>query len=79
MVDGFRSGTPVGDEGPLKGPVLLGQGCEIGDDVRIDGPSVIGEGVAIGAGSRLREVIALPGARIPAGSVLIGATVGHRD
>ena len=75
-VDGFRSGDPVGDEGDLVGPVLLGAGCEIGEDVRIDGPSVIGEGVKIGAGSRLREVIALPGAEIPGGSVLIGAIAG---
>lgn len=78
LVEGFRSGSPVGDEGALKGPVLLGDGCEIGEDVRIDGPSVIGEKVSIGAGSRLREVIALPGARIPGGSVLIGAIAGQR-
>ena len=79
IVEGFRSGEPVGDEGPLLGPVLLGEGCEIGDDVRIDGPAVIGERVKIGAGSRLREVIALPGAEIPAGSVLIGAIAGARS
>jgi mannose-1-phosphate guanylyltransferase len=78
LLDGFRSGEPAGDEGALKGPVLLGTGCEIGDDVRIDGPSVIGDGVRVGAGSRLKEVIALPGAEIPAGSVLIGAVVGQR-
>jgi mannose-1-phosphate guanylyltransferase/mannose-1-phosphate guanylyltransferase/phosphomannomutase len=78
LVDGFRSGSPVGDEGALRGPVLLGPGCEIGDDVRIDGPSVIGDDVRVGAGSRLREVIALPGAEIPPGSVLIGAIAGHR-
>jgi mannose-1-phosphate guanylyltransferase/mannose-1-phosphate guanylyltransferase/phosphomannomutase len=77
-VDGFRSGSPEGDEGALSGPVLLGPGCEVGDDVRIDGPSVIGDGARIGAGSRLREVIALPGAQIPPGSVLIGAIAGHR-
>jgi len=58
--------------------VLIGAGSEIGDDVRIDGPSVIGDGVTVGANSRLREVIALPGAQIPAGSVLIGAVVGRR-
>jgi mannose-1-phosphate guanylyltransferase len=75
-VDGFRSGTPVADEGALAGPVLLAPDCEIGDDVRIDGPSVIGDGVRIGAGCRLREVIALPGAEIAAGSVLIGAIAG---
>ena len=78
LVDGFRSGTPEGDEGTLRGPVLLGPGCEIGDDVRIDGPSVIGDGVKIGAGSRLREVIALPGTELPAGSVLVGAIASHR-
>jgi mannose-1-phosphate guanylyltransferase len=78
LLDGFRSGEPAGDEGELKGPVLLGSGCEIGDDVRIDGPSVIGDGARVGVGSRLKEVIALPGAEIPAGSVLIGAVVGQR-
>ena len=78
LVGGFRSGEPDGDEGELKGPVLLGAGCEIGEDVRIDGPSVIGDGARVGAGSRLKEVIALPGAEIPASSVLIGAVVGQR-
>jgi mannose-1-phosphate guanylyltransferase len=72
LVDGYRSGTAP-EEGTLQGPVLLGGGCTIGEDVRIDGPSVIGDGVTIGAGARLREVIALPGAEIPAGAVLIGA------
>jgi mannose-1-phosphate guanylyltransferase/mannose-1-phosphate guanylyltransferase/phosphomannomutase len=79
LVDGYRSGTPEGDEGALVGPVLLGEGCEIGDDVRIDGPSVIGDGARVGDGSRLREVIALPGAEIPPGSVLIGAIAGRRS
>jgi mannose-1-phosphate guanylyltransferase/mannose-1-phosphate guanylyltransferase/phosphomannomutase len=78
LVDGFRSGSPEGDEGALQGPVLLGPGCEVGDDVRIDGPAVIGDGARIGAGCRLREVIVLPGAEIPAGTVLIGAIAGRR-
>jgi mannose-1-phosphate guanylyltransferase len=78
LVDGFRSGSPEGDEGKLAGPVLLGPGCEIGEDVRIDGPSVIGDRARIGDGSRLREVIALPGAEVPPGSILIGAIAGHR-
>ena len=78
LVDGFRSGSPAGEEGALEGPVLLGPGCEIGDDVRIDGPSVIGDGAIVGAGSRLKEVIALPGAEIPPGSMLIGAIAGRR-
>ncbi|HKA66294.1 MAG TPA: NDP-sugar synthase [Solirubrobacterales bacterium] len=79
VVEGYRSGSPAEDEGALKGPVLLGAGCEIGDDVRIDGPSVIGDGVRIGTGSRLREVIALPGAEIPPRSMLIGAIAGRRS
>jgi mannose-1-phosphate guanylyltransferase len=78
LVDGFRSGEDPGDEGELVGPVLLGPGCEIGDDVRIDGPSVIGDGVKVGTGARLREVIALPGAELPAGSVLVGAIAAAR-
>jgi mannose-1-phosphate guanylyltransferase len=78
IVDGYRSGEPEGDEGPLAGPVLLGPGCEIGDDVRIDGPAVIGDGARIGAGSRLRDVIALPGAEVPANAVLINAIAGRR-
>jgi mannose-1-phosphate guanylyltransferase/mannose-1-phosphate guanylyltransferase/phosphomannomutase len=79
MVDGFRSGEPEGDEGKLGGPVLLGPDCEIGDDVRIDGPAVIGDGARIGAGSRLRDVIVLPGARVPERSILINAIFGARD
>lgn len=78
IVDGFRNGEPQGDEGKLEGPVLLGPGCEIGEDVRIDGPAVIGEGAKIGAGSRLRDVIVLPGAELPERSVLIGAILGAR-
>lgn len=78
LVDGFRSGEAADDEGDLRGPVLLGPGCEIGDDVRIDGPAVIGDGVAVGASSRLREVIALPGAEIAPGTVLVGAIVAGR-
>jgi mannose-1-phosphate guanylyltransferase/mannose-1-phosphate guanylyltransferase/phosphomannomutase len=75
LVDGYRTGDAPA-EGALRGPVLLGAGCTIGDDVRIDGPAVIGDGVTIGAGSRLKEVIALPGAEIPASAVLVGAIAG---
>jgi mannose-1-phosphate guanylyltransferase len=78
-VDGYRSGDRMEGEPGLVGPVLLGPGCEIGDDVRIDGPSIIGDNVKVGEGSRLKEVIALPGAEIPARSVLIGAIAAARD
>jgi mannose-1-phosphate guanylyltransferase len=77
-VEGFRSGERMEGEPALAGPVLLGPGCEIGDDVRIDGPSIIGDGVKVGDGSRLKEVIALPGAEIQARSVLIGAITAAR-
>jgi mannose-1-phosphate guanylyltransferase len=75
-VEGFRSGTAAADEGALKGPVLIGPGAEIGDDVRIDGPSVIGDGARVGAGSRLKEVIVLPGAEVPAASILVDGIFG---
>jgi mannose-1-phosphate guanylyltransferase len=78
LVDGYRSGEDPGDEGELVGPVLLGPGCEVGEDVRIDGPSVIGEEARVGDGSRLKEVIALPGAEIPPRSVLVGAILAAR-
>jgi mannose-1-phosphate guanylyltransferase len=78
LVEGFRSGGRMAGEPALAGPVLLSPGCEIGDDVRIDGPAVIGHGVRVGDGSRLKEVIALPGAEIPPRSVLIGAIAGAR-
>jgi mannose-1-phosphate guanylyltransferase/mannose-1-phosphate guanylyltransferase/phosphomannomutase len=76
LTEGFRSGEGAADEGALTGPVLIAPGAEIGDDVRIDGPSVIGDGVRVGPGARLREVIALSGAEIGAGAVLVGAIVG---
>ncbi len=75
VVEGFRSGSASEGEGALIGPVLVAPGAEIGDDVRIDGPSVIGDDARIGAGSRLREVIVLPGAEVAAGAVLVGAIV----
>jgi mannose-1-phosphate guanylyltransferase len=78
IVDGVRNGEPQGDEGKLEGPVLLGPGAQIGDDVRIDGPAVIGDGAKVGAGSRLRDVIVLPGAQIPERSVVISGILGAR-
>jgi mannose-1-phosphate guanylyltransferase/mannose-1-phosphate guanylyltransferase/phosphomannomutase len=78
MLDGYRSGEREEGEPDLDGPVLLGPDCEIADDVRIDGPAVIGEGARIGAGSRLRDVIVLPGAALPERSILIGAILGAR-
>jgi mannose-1-phosphate guanylyltransferase/mannose-1-phosphate guanylyltransferase/phosphomannomutase len=78
LVDGYRSGERMEGEPDLVGPVLLGPDCDIGDDVRIDGPSVIGDNVTVGDGCRLKEVIALPKAKIPPRSVLVGAILGAR-
>ena len=39
---------------------------------------LIGDGARIGAGSRLRDVIVLPGAQVPERSILIGAIYGAR-
>ncbi len=78
LVEGFRSGERMEGEPDLLGPVLLGPNRRIGDDVRIDGPSVIGDDVQVGEGSRLKEVIALPGAKIPARSILVDAIIGAR-
>ena len=55
LVDGFRSGEPMGASRPGR-PGLARPRLEIGDDVRIDGPSMIGDGVRVGDGSRLKEV-----------------------
>ena len=77
-MDGFRSGSSAEDEGALIGPVLIGPGAELADDVRIDGPSVIGDGASVGEGCRLREVIVLPGGRIPPRTTLIGAIAASR-
>ncbi|HSK49032.1 MAG TPA: NDP-sugar synthase [Solirubrobacterales bacterium] len=78
LADGVRTGTPEEDEGALRGPVLLGEGCELGDDVRIDGPAIVGDRAKIGAGSRLREVIVLPGAEIGPRTTLVGAIAAKR-
>ena len=76
--EGFSNGPEAEQGGAPAGPVLIGPGCEIAEDVRIDGPAVLGEGTRVGAGSRLREVIALPGVEIAPGSVAIGAILARR-
>jgi mannose-1-phosphate guanylyltransferase/mannose-1-phosphate guanylyltransferase/phosphomannomutase len=77
--DGLRTGGPADEEGELQGPVLVGPGSELGEDVRIDGPSVIGADCTVGAGARLRGVIALGGAQIPPGAILVDAIAARRS
>ena len=59
----------------LTGPALIGAGCDIGAGAWLHGPMVLGEGATVGEGARLREAVVLPGATVPAGSVLAGAIV----
>jgi mannose-1-phosphate guanylyltransferase/mannose-1-phosphate guanylyltransferase/phosphomannomutase len=60
----------------VRPPVLIGAGCAVGAGVDLHGPVVVGEGSSIGAGARLRDVVVLPGARIPAGTVMVGGVCG---
>jgi mannose-1-phosphate guanylyltransferase len=64
-----------GGDAEVTGPVLLGRGGELGAASWIHGPAVVGEGARVGAGAKLREVVVLPGAAVPDGAVLAGATV----
>jgi mannose-1-phosphate guanylyltransferase/mannose-1-phosphate guanylyltransferase/phosphomannomutase len=41
------------------------------------GPVVVGDGSTIGEGAALRETIVLPGTDVAAGTILVGAIVGH--
>ena len=50
---------------------------EIGSGVRLMGPIVLGDGARVGDGAQLRESIVFPGTEIAAGSIQIGAIVGH--
>lgn len=62
-------------EAEITAPALIGRGCEIAGDAWLHGPIVIGDGARVGAGAKLRETVVLPGATVPAGAVLAGATV----
>ena len=77
LVDGFRSGDAERRRGRAGRPGADRRRVPRSATTSVStGPSVIGDGVRIGAGCRLREVIALPGAEIAAGSVLVGAIAG---
>ena len=61
----------------IKGPVLIGPGCEIGDGTEISGPAVLGRDCRIGAGARVRDAVLLDGAELVPGSFAVGGVVGR--
>jgi mannose-1-phosphate guanylyltransferase len=58
-------------------PVWIGDDVELGAEVRLQGPVVLGDGARIGDRAQLRETIVLPGTRVDAEAILIGAIAGH--
>jgi mannose-1-phosphate guanylyltransferase/mannose-1-phosphate guanylyltransferase/phosphomannomutase len=63
----------------VEGPVWVGRGCEIGEGARLIGPVIVGDGATIGAGAAVRDSIVFPGGEVPAGTIAIGAILGHGD
>jgi mannose-1-phosphate guanylyltransferase/mannose-1-phosphate guanylyltransferase/phosphomannomutase len=61
----------------IDGSAWIGHDVSIGAGVRLMGPVVLGDGATVGDRAQLRESIVLPGTKIAAESILIGAIVGH--
>lgn len=66
----------LGADVEVEGRVLFGEGCRIGAGARLSGPLVIGAGAEVGEGSQVKEAVLLPGAQVPAGSVLARGIAG---
>jgi mannose-1-phosphate guanylyltransferase len=62
----------------LSGTVLLGEGASVAAGARIDGPVVIGPGASVGENAIVKRSVLLPGAELPAESMLVGAIAGRR-
>jgi mannose-1-phosphate guanylyltransferase/mannose-1-phosphate guanylyltransferase/phosphomannomutase len=77
LVDGDAEGA-LGAEVDSSGTLLIGEGATIEPGSRLDGPLVVGPGSVIGAGAQVRESVLLPGAEVPAESLVAGAIVGRR-
>jgi mannose-1-phosphate guanylyltransferase/mannose-1-phosphate guanylyltransferase/phosphomannomutase len=69
--------SPLRVDTEVDGSVWIGRDVQIGAGVRLMGPIVLGDGVRVGDGVQLRESIVFPGTEIAAGSIQIGAIVGH--
>jgi mannose-1-phosphate guanylyltransferase len=75
--DEVSPGVYAGDASDLDGvkvkpPVLIGAGTEIGIGADLHGPVVIGDGCRVGPGAMIREAVALPGAEVGEGAVIVG-------
>ncbi len=75
--DRRRAAQSLPEDAEVDGPAWIGRDVEIGAGVRLMGPVVLGDGARVGDGAQLRETIVLPRHRVAAGSILIGAIVGH--
>jgi mannose-1-phosphate guanylyltransferase len=65
----------AGDVVALRGPVVIGEGCELAPDATIGARAVLGRGVRVGAGAVIEDSVVLDGARIGAGSVISSSIV----
>lgn len=72
-----RLRMPVGESAVAQDGVWVGEGCEIGDGVELMEPVVVGDGCRIGDGAALRDTIVFPGTEVAAGTIAIGAILGH--
>jgi mannose-1-phosphate guanylyltransferase/mannose-1-phosphate guanylyltransferase/phosphomannomutase len=81
VAEGVRvgSGSSIERCEQVEGPVWVGADCSIGAGARLIGPLVIGDSVEVRDGAALRDSIVLPGTRVEAGAILIGAIAGHGD
>ncbi|HEV2772747.1 MAG TPA: NDP-sugar synthase [Thermoleophilaceae bacterium] len=80
--DGLRvgEGTELPDDLELvDGHGWIGEDCELGEGVRLMGQVAIGDRCTVGSGASLRDVILFPGTHVPAGEVVVGATVGRAE
>ncbi len=63
----------------IKGPVLVGEGCDISADVRIKGPAVLGPRCKIDKGAVLERTILWDGSQVAEEAVLRNCVVGFRS
>jgi NDP-sugar pyrophosphorylase family protein len=78
--------SDVGDPGELlaanlelAGDARVLPGCEIAADARIEAPAVVGPYARVGEGAVVRRALVLPGAEVPAGTVVEDRIHGTGD